>query len=312
MQSIKKKIATLLLSVLTIVSTLGGSMAMMTTTANAQPSTISGRCTVKLVRIFPRPAMFSVTMPDGKTYTGYCIDPGKHIRQDGEYPFTGTLAANGKYDIVVNTREGLSNGMCPWNQLHPKQQAISLEPGKPHTIQRVGNFQWVPQGKVKLLKSVADNKALTEECKKMYSLAGAEYTVYEDAALTRTQGKLITKEDGSTNELEQTPGRPTFFPDEIAHIQKTEILPSPATANVSLENKYFWKHQPLSNIKLIDADTGEQIVHLTKDYIPMWRGVDEFEKKEKRYKTILKDDERFLEFNMPESFEHLNRYEKWL
>ena len=63
-----------------------------------------------------------------------------------------------------------------------------------------------PQGKVKLLKSVADNKALTEECKKMYSLAGAEYTVYEDAALTRTQGKLITKEDGSTNILEQTPG----------------------------------------------------------------------------------------------------------
>lgn len=40
----------------------------------------------------------------------------------------------------------------------------------------------------------------------MYSLAGAEYTVYEDAALTRTQGKLITKEDGSTNILEQTPG----------------------------------------------------------------------------------------------------------
>lgn len=63
-----------------------------------------------------------------------------------------------------------------------------------------------PQGKVKLLKSVADNKALTEECKKMYSLAGAEYTVYEDAALTRTQGKLITKEDGSTNELEENPG----------------------------------------------------------------------------------------------------------
>ena len=63
-----------------------------------------------------------------------------------------------------------------------------------------------PQGKVKLLKSVADNKGITDECKNMYSLSGAEYTVYEDAALTRTQGKLITKEDGSTNILEQTPG----------------------------------------------------------------------------------------------------------
>ena len=126
MQNIKKKLATILLSVLTMVSTLGGSVAMMTTTANAQPSTISGRCYVKMVRMLPHPAIFSVTMPDGKTYTGYCIDPGKHVRQDGEYPFTGTLAANGKYDIVVNTREGLSNGMCPWNQLHPKQQYPSL------------------------------------------------------------------------------------------------------------------------------------------------------------------------------------------
>ena len=63
-----------------------------------------------------------------------------------------------------------------------------------------------PQGKVRLLKSVAENKGITDECKNMYSLAGAEYTVYEDAGLTRTQGKLITKEDGSTNELEENPG----------------------------------------------------------------------------------------------------------
>ena len=63
-----------------------------------------------------------------------------------------------------------------------------------------------PQGKVKLLKSVADNKGITDECKNMYSLAGAEYTVYENPELTRTQGKLITKEDGSTNELEENPG----------------------------------------------------------------------------------------------------------
>lgn len=114
------------------------------------------------------------------------------------------------------------------------------------------------------------------------------------------------------SKMSSTTGRPTFFPDEIAHIQKDEILLSPATANVSLENKYFWKHHPLSNIKLIDAATGEQIVHLTKDHIPMWRDVDEFEKKENRYKTILKEDESFLDFNMPESFEPLNRYEKWL
>lgn len=258
MQSIKKKIATLLLSVLTIVSTLGGSMAMMTTTANAQPSTISGRCYVKLIKILPHPAMFSVTMPDGKTYTGYCIDAGKHVRQDGEYPFTGTLAANGKYDIVVNTREGLKNGMCPWNQIHPKNQAITLEPGKPHTIQRVGNFQWVPQGKVKLLKSVADNKALTEECKKMYSLAGAEYTVYEDAALTRSQGKLITKEDGSTNELEQMPGtyyvKETKAPKGYALDQKVYTVTITAGETATIESKDSPVFDPISIVLRKVAD----------------------------------------------------------
>ena len=258
MQNIKKKLATILLSVLTMVSTLGGSVAMMTTTANAQPSTISGRCYVKMVRMLPHPAIFSVTMPDGKTYTGYCIDPGKHVRQDGEYPFTGTLAANGKYDIVVNTREGLSNGMCPWNQLHPKQQAISLEPGKPHTIQRVGNFQWVPQGKVKLLKSVADNKALTEECKKMYSLKGAEYTVYEDAALTRSQGKLITKEDGSTNELEQMPGtyyvKETKAPKGYALDQKVYTVTITAGETATIESKDSPVFDPISIVLRKVAD----------------------------------------------------------
>ncbi len=258
MQSIRKKLATLLLSVLTIVSTLGGSMAMMTTTANAQPSTISGRCYVKLIKILPRPAMFSITMPDGKTYTGYCIDPGKHVRQDGEYPFTGTLAANGKYDIVVNTREGLKNGMCPWNQIHPQNQAITLEPGKPHTIQRVGNFQWVPQGKVKLFKSVADNKALTEECKKMYSLAGAEYTVYEDAALTRSQGKLITKEDGSTNELEENPGtyyvKETKAPKGYALDPKVHTVTINAGETATIESKDSPVFDPISIVLRKVAD----------------------------------------------------------
>ena len=268
MQSIKKKIATLLLSVLTIVSTLGGSMAMMTTTANAQPSTISGRCYVKLIKILPHPAMFSVTMPDGKTYTGYCIDQGKHVRQDGEYPFTGTLAANGKYDIVVNTREGLKNGMCPWNQIHPKNQAITLEPGKPHTIQRVGNFQWVPQGKVKLLKSVADNKALTEECKKMYSLAGAEYTVYEDAALTRSQGKLITKEDGSTNELEQMPGtyyvKETKAPKGYALDQKVYTVTITAGETATIESKDSPLFDPVG-IVLRKTSDGESYLNTDAD-----------------------------------------------
>lgn len=115
-----------------------------------------------------------------------------------------------------------------------------------------------PQGKVKLLKSVADNKALTEECKKMYSLAGAEYTVYEDAALTRTQGKLITKEDGSTNILEQTPGtyyvKETKAPKGYALDQKVYTVTINAGETATIESKDSPLFDPISIVLKKVAD----------------------------------------------------------
>ena len=66
--------------------------------------------------------------------------------------------------------------------------------------------------------------------------------------------------------------RPTMFADEILHIKKHEILISPATDNVTLEHKYFYKDHPLFNIILIDKETGEIVPeHLTKDHMPSWR-----------------------------------------
>ena len=115
-----------------------------------------------------------------------------------------------------------------------------------------------PQGKVKLLKSVADNKALTEECKKMYSLAGAEYTVYEDAALTRTQGKLITKEDGSTNILEQTPGtyyvKETKAPKGYALDTKVYTVTITAGETATIESKDSPVFDPISIVLRKVAD----------------------------------------------------------
>ena len=115
-----------------------------------------------------------------------------------------------------------------------------------------------PQGKVRLLKSVADNKALTEECKKMYSLAGAEYTVYEDAGLTRTQGKLITKEDGSTNELEENPGtyyvKETKAPKGYALDQKVYTVTITAGETATIESKDSPLFDPISIVLKKVAD----------------------------------------------------------
>ena len=76
--------------------------------------------------------------------------------------------------------------------------------------------------------------------------------------------------------------RPTMYPDEIQHIKKNEILISPATDNVTLEHKYFYKDHPLYNIVLIDKKTGEIVPeHLTKDHIPSWQ-------------NGIPDDERYI------------------
>lgn len=81
-------------------------------------------------------------------------------------------------------------------------------------------------------------------------------------------------------------GRPTLFPDEIQHIKKDEILISPATENVTIENKYFYKHHPLYNAVLIDKETGEIVPeHLTKDRVPPWS--EDATPDEERYDAII-------------------------
>ena len=125
-----------------------------------------------------------------------------------------------------------------------------------------------PQGKVKLLKSVADNNNIVEECKNMYSLAGAEYTVYEDAALTRTQGKLITKEDGSTNELEQIPGtyyvKETKAPKGYALDTKVYTVTINAGETATIESKDSPLFDPI-NIILQKVADGKSYLNTDAD-----------------------------------------------
>ena len=64
-----------------------------------------------------------------------------------------------------------------------------------------------PMGKIAAIKTVAENKDITDECSNMYSLSGAEYTVYSNSSLTSSEGTLRTYYDGTTNELELETGR---------------------------------------------------------------------------------------------------------
>ena len=207
MKNTRKKISVLMFSLLTILSMISVNMMMVLTPVNAEEKTIEGKCYVKLVAIHVShewATEFDITMPDGEVIRGYCINPGRYVREDGEYPFTGKLNDEGTYDITVNTYEDYPDGLVPWDKMHPEQKKIGLDKGRPKPVQNIGKFKWAPKGKVKLLKLVADNNYIVEECKKMYSIKGAKYTVYDSS--NKVVGELSTREDGSTNELELIAG----------------------------------------------------------------------------------------------------------
>ena len=150
---------------------------------------------------------FFVTMPDGQTYHGECIDHGSYIPLAGDYPFTGTWNGT-SYDIIVESRyfADTREDVCP-----EERPNFDLY-GQGYT-QRVGNFTYMPYGYVRIVKLSAD-PALTDG-NALYSLAGAEFTVYgQDGSML---GTLTTGEDGTTGTLEvpagqtvtirETPGR---------------------------------------------------------------------------------------------------------
>ena len=64
-----------------------------------------------------------------------------------------------------------------------------------------------PKGKLQLVKEIKSNKTLTEQCKNMYSLAGAEYYVSKNRDGSGYVGMFTTKEDGSTDPIELDAGR---------------------------------------------------------------------------------------------------------
>jgi len=125
-----------------------------------------------------------------------------------------------------------------------------------------------PKGKLQLVKGVKNNKNLTEQCKNMYSLAGAEYYVSKNRDGSGYVGMFTTKEDGSTDPIELDAGR--YYVKEVkapkGYALDTEIY----SVNVSSGNTSWVtsKDEPLFDpvaIMLFKTSDGESYLNTEKD-----------------------------------------------
>lgn len=125
-----------------------------------------------------------------------------------------------------------------------------------------------PKGKLQLVKEVKNNKTLTEQCKNMYSLAGAEYYVSKNRDGSGYVGMFTTKEDGSTDPIELDAGR--YYVKEVkapkGYALDTEIY----TVDVSSGNTSWVtsKDEPLFDpvaIMLFKTSDGESYLNTEKD-----------------------------------------------
>ena len=170
--------------------------------AYAAEPTITGTCHIEVDDLGANTGgsapytTFFVTMPDGQTYHGECIDHGSYIPLAGEYPFTGTWNGTG-YDITVESQYYAATR----ENVYPDER-INFDLYGPGYTQRVGKFTYMPYGHVQIRKVSAD-PSLTDG-NSLYSLAGAEFTVYgQDGSVL---GVLTMGEDGTTGSLELPAG----------------------------------------------------------------------------------------------------------
>ena len=125
-----------------------------------------------------------------------------------------------------------------------------------------------PKGKLQLVKEVKNNRTLTEQCKNMYSLAGAEYYVSKNRDGSGYVGMFTTKADGSTDPIELDAGR--YYVKEVkapkGYALDTEIY----SVNVSSGNTSWVtsKDEPLFDpvaIMLFKTSDGESYLNTEKD-----------------------------------------------
>lgn len=140
------------------------------------PETISGTCRIACTDGGRRAggsmpsATFNVVMPDGKTYVGTCIDPGRVAPLDGSYPFEGHWNGS-SYDITVKS----SYTAYDKSQIHPWMIPYLIENAFPTTTQRIGRFKYRPYVDVMFQKKSSDSGISNGNPE--YSLGGAEFVI---------------------------------------------------------------------------------------------------------------------------------------
>lgn len=125
-----------------------------------------------------------------------------------------------------------------------------------------------PKGKLQLVKEVKNNKTLTEQCKNMYSLAGAEYYVSKNRDGSGYVGMVTTKADGSTDPIELDAGR--YYVKEVKAPKGYALDTEVCTVDVSSGNTSWVtsKDEPLFDpvaIMLFKTSDGESYLNTDKD-----------------------------------------------
>ena len=107
----------------------------------------------------------------------------------------------------------------------------------------------VPKGYAKVIKKVANDKSLTDLCPEHYTLAGAEYTIYSDSALTTSVGTLTTNAAGETNAVQVTPGtyyvKETKAPEGYIKDPQKYTVNVAANATATVESKDVPRFDPM-------------------------------------------------------------------
>lgn len=120
--------------------------------------------------------------------------------------FKTTDSGSNKLELAVGTYYVKETKAANDFELNDTVYTMKIEAGKTTTLGKKGtkSLSDVPYGKLTMKKESSDTN-LTDG-NSCYSLEGAIYEVYSDEKCTQEVGKLVTKADGSTNEISVAAG----------------------------------------------------------------------------------------------------------
>ena len=135
---------------------------------------------------------FDVTMPGGSVVRGVCVDSDHKVPAAGMYPFVATPKQDGTrlYEVIIDSSGGAAAANQPAGcDLSPNQRIRAV---------------WSLDGRISLVKTPSSPVSLAGASG--YSLDGAVYGVYSDAACITRAGQLRTGLGGASGTLTLSAG----------------------------------------------------------------------------------------------------------